>query len=364
MTCLNPWSVSKTMWSLSNLSNLATAQLWQVTVVAALVSLVSHLLRAHRWHPSIANALWLLVLAKALTPPIVASPTGIFSWTLGTTPVNGTISSIQTSDLESARTNLWFIVLGSVWFAGFLASLATCYGNWRRLQTLIKSTTPPGDAEFEQQVSRLSTRIGIRRAPPIYLTSADLGPALVGVFRPRVVLPLSLVQQTSWDEVEPIIAHELLHLRRRDTAVSALQLLANAVWWFHPLVLWAGKQVEEASERCVDLAVLHVAGCDPAVYCRSLVKVLESRCERAQRLLASAPAVRGFSATCQRVLELADMPSRPKLEETSVDDDARVRLCSCVTARSSIEFASANVFAGTRFMFAGTGRNVRRLSSQ
>lgn len=303
------------MWTPNEVLNLLWNQLWQVTLVAVLVSLVSVLLRARRWHPSIANSLWLLVLAKALTPPLWASPTGVFSWASAQPagPFAGIDADVSSGTLSSAGSfsaTLTTILL-AIWVVGFVGTLTHHLLQWRRLQLLIQSSRLPNNPTLIKQVSELSKQLGFRNAPPVAVTRVELGPALAGIWRPEIILPASLVEKASWQEIEPIVAHELLHLRRRDTTVSALQLFANAIWWFHPLVRWAGKQVEEASERCVDLEVLHVAGCDAADYCRSLVRVLESRCRKTHCLLLATPGVRGVSVTCERIRELADVPQRP-----------------------------------------------------
>src|SRR5262245_54823704 len=64
----------------SDLASAAWAQLWQVTLVAIVLGAIA------RWgcrrRPHLAYLLWMLVIAKALTPPIVASPAGVFSWAL------------------------------------------------------------------------------------------------------------------------------------------------------------------------------------------------------------------------------------------------------------------------------------------
>src|ERR1051325_11150246 len=63
-----------------DLAALVRAQLWQVTIVALVLGMVARF-ACRRW-PHLAYLLWMLVVIKALTPPMVASPTGLFSWML------------------------------------------------------------------------------------------------------------------------------------------------------------------------------------------------------------------------------------------------------------------------------------------
>lgn len=303
-------------WTAIDVFNLAWTQLWQVTLVALLVALISILLRTRRWHPALANSLWLLVLVKAVTPPIWSSVFGVFSWTepkslLGAKMASSVDAAGQSGPMAIGG-SVALALLTVVWVVGCLHILRRQLASWRRLLRLISENRCPPNTALEQHVSTLAAQLGFKRTPRVIVTGIELGPALVGVWRPAIVLPNSLVEGSRWEEIEPIVAHELFHLRRRDTAVSILQLVASAIWWFHPLVRWAGKQVEEASERCVDLAVLHVAGFDVSRYCRTLLRVLETRETNSNCLMIAAPAVRGVSVTCERIRELADVPAKPK----------------------------------------------------
>src|SRR5687767_10172157 len=57
---------------------LAQTQLLQLTIVIAAVAVTTALLCRRR--PHAAYALWLIALAKCVTPPVWSSPTGVFSW--------------------------------------------------------------------------------------------------------------------------------------------------------------------------------------------------------------------------------------------------------------------------------------------
>ncbi len=62
----------------AELTAIAIAQFWQVTAVCLLVGVTTRL--ACRRRPHLAYLLWMLVVLKAITPPLWASPTGLFSW--------------------------------------------------------------------------------------------------------------------------------------------------------------------------------------------------------------------------------------------------------------------------------------------
>ena len=61
------------------------------------------------------------------------------------------------------------------------------------------------------------------------------------------------------DQQRSVLAHELSHIARFDAGVNLLQVLAQAVYWFHPFVWWANRKIRQEREKCCDeMAVAHL----------------------------------------------------------------------------------------------------------
>jgi len=82
------------------------------------------------------------------------------------------------------------------------------------------------------------------------------GPALVGAWRARLVLPMDFEQRYCADEQALILAHEAVHLRRRDPIANALAALGLCLFWFHPLAWWALGRFRFDQELACDETVL------------------------------------------------------------------------------------------------------------
>lgn len=102
-------------------------------------------------------------------------------------------------------------------------------------------------------------------------------PMLVGVFRPRIVLPERELEETA---LQNILRHEMTHYRRRDVWIKWLATAANAVHWFNPLVYLIRAEINRACEISCDEAVirdLDTAGRQS--YGETLISVVsDSRC--------------------------------------------------------------------------------------
>ncbi|HZN34465.1 MAG TPA: M56 family metallopeptidase, partial [Pirellulaceae bacterium] len=81
--------------------------------------------------------------------------------------------------------------------------------------------------------------------------------------------------------------------------LAAAQVLAQSLWWFHPLVWLANRLLSREAERCCDEQVLAELGCEPARYARSLLDILQLKHE----LLAvpAFPGVRPVDVTSNRL---------------------------------------------------------------
>lgn len=310
--------------------SLAWQQIWQIAVVTILMAIVTRL--ACRRRPHLASILWMLVIVKALTPPVWSSPGSAFSWALAERPA----SSVQqhaappTSDadddletLSSAEPALpseptaanaventvmpavadgWrpsiAATLFIVWATGSITLGSITAARWLRMLSLLRRSRIAASDEVQSLFAELAARLRVRKAR-LVVTSTPLGPAAFGWWPGTVLLPESLVSSQAREALSSIVAHELVHLRRRDTLAGTVQLVAQILWWFHPAVWWANRQVRLERERACDEEVVAALNCAPADYARALVNILQWRHQLRPAL--TWPGMRAWEVTAQRL---------------------------------------------------------------
>jgi beta-lactamase regulating signal transducer with metallopeptidase domain len=99
-------------------------------------------------------------------------------------------------------------------------------------------------------------------------------PILFGLLRPVILLPADIAKWTSAEERRAMISHELAHLERRDQWINLFQITINTIFFFHPMVRYAGRQLSIEREIACDDFVLGL-GTDQTVYAESLLKSAE-----------------------------------------------------------------------------------------
>jgi tetratricopeptide (TPR) repeat protein len=132
--------------------------------------------------------------------------------------------------------------------------------------------------------------------------------AVSGSWKPTLHLPSILATDHRRSVLEPIIAHELLHIRRGDTIWGIMQFLVQVIWWFHPLVWWLNQLANRNCERCCDEETIALLQYQPVRYANCLLFVLEAR--RRMRPLAMHRSIRAANVTSDRLTKIMTQKSR------------------------------------------------------
>ncbi len=137
-------------------------------------------------------------------------------------------------------------------------------------------------AEREVLLLALQIREAFQIPRPIRVMVSDQIriPVVIGIFRPAILLPASLITGFPPDYLRAVLAHEFAHVARWDYLVNIGQMMVEALLFFNPFVWWISRQVRHEREACCDLAAS--AHCsDPSLYLRAVIACAESAGEGA-----------------------------------------------------------------------------------
>jgi beta-lactamase regulating signal transducer with metallopeptidase domain/HEAT repeat protein len=186
-----------------------------------------------------------------------------------TPPDNGANVVISESSLKTG-----FSVLLLIWAAVMAVIAASLAYAAIAVRRIVKRARPLDTTDWLNPLWEVSDRLALDQ-PPRLLRSEDAKmPFACGLFAPTIVLP---AECDSWslDRRRAVLLHELAHVRRHDLIGHTLGRLACAVYWFHPLVWTAAKQLRSESERaCDDLAL--ACGARAADYAEHLLDIVTS----------------------------------------------------------------------------------------
>src|ERR1051326_5183256 len=156
-----------------------------------------------------------------------------------------------------------------LWFVGvFLFSLRMAGGFFLVARLRRRESHPVGQGLLAL-AREMQHRLGITRAIR-YCQSLQLdAPAVIGWFRPVLLLPISALTGLNELQLRAVIAHELAHIRRCDAFFNLFQVAAETLLFYHPAVWWLSNRIRVERENCCDDVALAVCG-NPAEYARAL----------------------------------------------------------------------------------------------
>jgi len=251
-----------------------TNHLWQSTVFALVVALLTVAFRYNR--AQIRFGLWLSASLKFLIPfAVLIGLGGRISWApalrniadpaISSTmivisrPFSETLAAAPSA--QGARD--WVLLtIFAVWAFGFLAIALMRLRGWLRIRAAVRSSTPVD----------IPCSVEVRSSPGL------LEPGVIGLLHPVLLLPADIQQRLTPPQLEAVLAHELYHIRRRDNLTSAVHMLVEALFWFHPLVWWIGARLVAERERACDEEVLRL-GNAPHEYAEGILNVCKSYLE-------------------------------------------------------------------------------------
>ena len=304
--------------------------LWQSTMFVVACGVLSVFLRRSQAH--VRHGLWLAASVKFLIPfsllvsvgsrwawrPSPAAQSRVelysaidqvsrpFTQTVTTAPAN---SQIGASGIFALLTHQWPFLLATVWLCGFVAVLLTWYVRWVRISASKRDAVRSDRGREVEALRRMERIARISRPTEVLLSKASLEPGIVGISHPVLLWPERISGYLEDGHLDAILAHEVMHVRRRDNLISTIHMLVEAVFWFYPLVWWLGTRLVDERERACDEAVLEL-GNDRHTYAESILKT----CKFCVGL--PLPCVSGVTGADlkQRIMHIMTQPVIQKLE--------------------------------------------------
>jgi len=321
-------------WAHAWLSALFRAS-WQGAIAVGLVWCLCRW--ATRMPPSVRCWLWRLVLVKfllvAFWPGTIDLPWLPVDGLWGRRPWQGAPQPLASGDSHSpnavveirgendapadfappaaARAGAITVggVLWIVWASGVavvaavLIVRARAARRWRKQCTLIK------DAGILTECESLADELGVYQPPVLFVSEECESPVVFGALRTSVVLPARLLGGADSKRLRLILRHELAHIRRGDLLWN---WMATAVWglfFFHPLVWVALRELRLNQELACDAYAIKSRDTSPADYGTLLVE-LADQARAPSNMLVTVGVVESFEFLKRRLKAMKDSSDR------------------------------------------------------
>lgn len=158
------------------------------------------------------------------------------------------------------------------WLLGFAFFGIRLFGGLAYVCRLRYRGIEPLDPIWQDRLNRLSAKLKLNHAVMIQASSLVNVPAVIGVVKPLILLPVGLVNRLEVEEVEAILVHELGHIWHQDYLLNIIQSIIEVLFYFNPAVWWISALVRIERENCCDDMAVELCG-NSILYAKSLMQL-------------------------------------------------------------------------------------------
>lgn len=266
---------------LNSLSNLIAWTLIHSFWIAATAMILIRIGTVFTNAAHIKGAIRLLILLLFLIA------TGIvFIWKVDFQPVNRYgIILLNNPTIEVFETNwiqeieLWIAsnsrVISLLWLVGCVFSFIRYYVGFHQIQRIKQFSQACTNEEISENVRKVSKLLKLRSQVEIRISSLVNSPLTSGWIKPIIYLPIGMTTGFSIAEIDTILYHEMVHIKRQDYLINLILASLETVFFFNPFILMIIKDLRSDMEyACDDLVIKHH---NKSIYVQALLKLQEQK---------------------------------------------------------------------------------------
>ena len=172
--------------------------------------------------------------------------------------ISGAVNQMNDFALSVSREtpSIIGLILCGVWLVGILAMILLVIKSVFRLNAMKKSALPLQNKTVRILYHNCLREMNMKKNIPVYSTAFLKSPIIVGLFSPRIYLPIHLISDFNAADMRYMLLHELQHYRHKDALASYLMNFFGVLYWCNPCVWYALKEMRNEREVACDTSVL------------------------------------------------------------------------------------------------------------
>lgn len=254
---------------------------WQGLLILLLLKLILHFVPSRkailRYGISLAGMAAILLAGIAtvlhLLPQQPATPSPMTTMAVPTGPATIEKSLPLLYEATAFIEHQMPLIL-TAWIAGIVLCTLRLAGGWMYISRL-KKTAMPVSEYWHELTAGLASRLGLKRIIQLAESAHIDAPAVIGISKPVILVPIGMFTGLSPRQVEAVLLHELTHIRRHDFLVNLVQSFMEVIYFFNPFAWIVSSMIREEREFCCDDEV--VSQYNPRTYAEALAYLESTR---------------------------------------------------------------------------------------
>lgn len=250
-----------------------------------------------RWH----YAMWLLLIIKLILPNLFTtrynlfylfqfavsklsaeqgSDMGVGFYGLSSEKQNlinmGSFPEEYALSINGNHTISLSVILFCFWLIVALCMVAGSFIYNLRVWNTVKASKPIKDEELWTILKNCRDGLKIKKSFQMVESEKIQSPALFGLFKPRILLPINIKSRLSMEELKYVMLHEMVHHKKKDIFFNTISSLLQSFHWFNPIIWYGLHRMREDQELACDFYVLNkIAPEEHYYYGATLIKLLK-----------------------------------------------------------------------------------------
>jgi bla regulator protein BlaR1 len=235
--------------------------------------------------------------------------------------------------------------------------LRTLHSNLR-IRQLIRSSLPVQNKRVKSLLKECLETSGIVKNITVLSSAYIKSPISIGLFHPRIILPIPVISDFDEQEIRYILLHELQHFKHKDLPVNYAMCLAGILYWFHPLVCLGLKEMRNDRELACDASVLNLLEEDRYFDYGNALILFAGKLSN-----PSFPFAAGIGGTTKQITKRIQNIAAFSPESGWLKFKSKLIFAiTFVIILTSIPFLSVNAASDNRYLFTGSKVDYEDLS--
>ncbi len=188
------------------------------------------------------------------------------------------VSDGKTSNIDntsnSLRVSSWKIAVFGIWLLGFLTTLSIYLKKYLYFRRLIRNASQLQDERCHDILAHWRKAFKVKRRVKLVYSRQGLSPFTLGVLKPVIYLPQSLLETDDIELLNSVISHEVTHIKHNDAIWVKFQNLIQSIYFFYPVVWYVNSKIHLARECLRDTQVISQGEISPKILGNGILSLL------------------------------------------------------------------------------------------
>jgi TonB family protein len=192
---------------------------------------------------------------------------------------NVLVSGAETSNIDntsnSPRISTWKIAVFGIWLLGLLITLSIYIKRYLYFRRLIRNSSHLQNERCRSILAHWRKAFKVKRHVKLVCSQQCLSPFTMGVLKPVIYLPQSLIETDDIELLNSVISHEVAHIKHYDDLWIKFQNLIQSIYFFYPVVWYVNSKIHLARECLRDTQVISQGEISPKILGNGILSLLK-----------------------------------------------------------------------------------------